>query len=243
MKPLQGNITPAPEFRGAASLTGRDRLPWAGPVAAPASPTPSRSIWSRTTSSRGYAVVGSACMSGSSNGGWDRWAAIRASTAPVPYSVSIRDLDYDAEVPSFFPQGTFYDGFVQAGAADCGPTGNKPFLKARSADPPFRRRPRQVYPSTWRTPVSCSFLPTIAHPSSSAWLGGRFAETCGPLASTPNAPSSPHHFQNLISLIPQHLPHLIPFKSRHPALPWNWSHCSYERNNNYDDKCTNQSQP
>ena len=126
MKPLQGNITPAPEFRGAASLT--DVIAYRGRASCRAGVTYSFTV----------DLVPDYVIQGVRNGRFclyerkferrlDRWAAIRASTAPVPYSVSIRDLDYDAEVPSFFPQGTFYDGFVQAGAADCGPTGNNRF--------------------------------------------------------------------------------------------------------------------
>ena len=38
--------------------------------------------------------------------------------------------------------------------------------------------------------------------SRSAWLGGRFAETCG------RCRSQSHHFQNLTSLIPRNLPYL-----------------------------------
>ena len=126
MKPLQGNITPAPEFRGAASLT--DVIAYRGRASYRAGVTYSFTI----------DMVPDYVIQGVHSGRfclherkferrWNRWAAIRTSTAPVPYSVSIRDLDYDAEVPSFFPQRTFYESFVQAGAADCGPTGNNRF--------------------------------------------------------------------------------------------------------------------
>ena len=126
MKPLQGDITPAPEFRGSSSLTNlimnRGRASYRAGV-----------TYSFTVDMvPGYVIQG--VRSGrfclyerKFERNWNRWAAIRAGTAPLPYSVSMRDLHYDAEVPSFFPQGTFYESFVRAGAADCGPMPNNRF--------------------------------------------------------------------------------------------------------------------
>ena len=132
MKPLRGNIAPAPEFRGSSSLTNliahRGRASYRAGV----------------TYSFTIDMVPDYVIQGVRSGRFclyerkferrlDRWAAVRAGTAPVPYSLSINDLDYDAEVPSFFPQRTFYESFVQAGATDCGPTGNNRFLKPPGA--------------------------------------------------------------------------------------------------------------
>ena len=126
MKPLQGNITPEPEFRGARSLA--DLIASRGRASYRAGVTYSFTV----------DLVPDYVIQGVRSGRFclyerqferrlDRWAAVRASTAPIPYSLSIRDLDYDAEVPSFFPQRTFYESFVQAGATDCGPTSNNRF--------------------------------------------------------------------------------------------------------------------
>ena len=126
MKPLQGNITPAPEFRGARSLA--DVIAHRGRASYRAGVTYSFTI----------DMVPDYVIQGVRSGQFclyerkferrlDRWAAVRASTAPVSYSLSIDDLDYDAEVPSFFSQRTFYESFVQGGATDCGPTGNNRF--------------------------------------------------------------------------------------------------------------------
>ena len=49
--------------------------------------------------------------------------------------------------------------------------------------------------------------------SRSAWLGGRFADTCG------HCRSQSHHFQNLTSLIPRHLPYLTYWNSHDPPYP------------------------
>ena len=119
MKPLQGSIKPSPELQGASSLTD---------VIIHRADARYRS---GVTYSFTVELVPDYVIQGVRSGrfclyerkferNWNRWAGIRAGVAPLPYSVSIRDLDYDAEVPSFFPQGTFYESFVRAGAADCG---------------------------------------------------------------------------------------------------------------------------
>ena len=49
------------------------------------------------------------------------WDALIASTADVPYTVSISDTDTTATIPAFYPQRTLYRTFAADGAADCGP--------------------------------------------------------------------------------------------------------------------------
>ena len=126
LKPLQGNITPPPEFLGASSLA--DAIVAHAPASYSAGITYSFTV----------DMVPDYVIQGVRSGRFclyerkferrrDRWDAIRADTVPVSYSVAIRDLDYDADVPSFFPQGTFYESFVREGATDCGPMPNNRF--------------------------------------------------------------------------------------------------------------------
>ena len=49
------------------------------------------------------------------------WDALIASTADMPYTISISDTDTAATIPAFFAQRTFYRNFASDGAADCGP--------------------------------------------------------------------------------------------------------------------------
>jgi hypothetical protein len=48
------------------------------------------------------------------------WDALIASTADVPYTVSISDTETTATIPGFFSQRTFYRNFTADGATDCG---------------------------------------------------------------------------------------------------------------------------
>ena len=52
------------------------------------------------------------------------WDALIASPAAVPYSVTIYDTETFAAIPAFFPQRTFRESFIAAGAFDCGPVVN-----------------------------------------------------------------------------------------------------------------------
>jgi len=52
------------------------------------------------------------------------WDALKASQAPVPYSITINATETVASIPAFFPQRTFYESFVAGGAFDCGPQPN-----------------------------------------------------------------------------------------------------------------------
>jgi hypothetical protein len=55
------------------------------------------------------------------------WDALIASTADVPYSVSISDTETAATIPMFFSQRTLQQNFTSDGAFDCGPVPNSRF--------------------------------------------------------------------------------------------------------------------
>ena len=55
------------------------------------------------------------------------WDALIASTADVPYSVSISDSETAATIPMFFSQRTLQKNFTAEGAFDCGPVPNTRF--------------------------------------------------------------------------------------------------------------------
>ena len=86
-----------------------------------------------------------------------------------------------------------------------GVTANHPLTVAAPADG------NRVLPSRAREQA-------VSSRSRSAWLGGRFAETCGRRLQR-RMPSRSHHFQNPISLILQHLLHLTPSNPGTPPYP------------------------
>ena len=83
-----------------------------------------------------------------------------------------------------------------------GVTANRSLMVAAPADG------NRVLPSRAREQA-------VSSRSRSAWLGGRFAETCGRRLQR-RTPIRSRHFQNPISLIPRHLSHRYP---RNPATP------------------------
>jgi hypothetical protein len=50
------------------------------------------------------------------------WEEMMSSEVAVPYSVLLLDTETRANIPAFFPQRTFHQSFLAAGAIDCGPT-------------------------------------------------------------------------------------------------------------------------
>jgi hypothetical protein len=119
MKGLAGAITPLPEMVGAGAL--RDVIVYGGAA------TYRKGVTYEVTVDMvpDYVIQGE--LSGkfclyeekfASNR--ERWKALIADTAGVPYNISLFDLDYHATVPAFYSQRALRDGFVKSGAGDCG---------------------------------------------------------------------------------------------------------------------------
>ena len=79
----------------------------------------------------------------------------------------------------------------------------------------------------------------------SAASSGRAGPGVGPKRAAPGGTPSSKTPQPVTPLPNSHLLHSTPLipptlqEPRHPTVPWNWSHCSYERNNNHAYTCTN----
>ena len=71
------------------------------------------------------------------------------------------------------------------------------------------------------------------------WVARRTRPSAGSRAAPSHIP------QPVTPLAKTHLPHSTPLavpdplEPRHSTVPWSWSHCSHERNNDYDYECTN----
>src|SRR5262245_18403356 len=125
MKPLGGNITPSPEMIGVQSLD--DVIVYGGAATYQAG-----TMYTFTVEMvPDYVIQGKQCVrfciyeqKFTNRAVWD---ALIASSANVPYSISISDMETTARIPEFFPQRTFYESFKAVGAMDCGPAPNVRF--------------------------------------------------------------------------------------------------------------------
>jgi hypothetical protein len=122
MKAVQGSIDPQPEAYGVASVSevilynARARYRAGITYSITVDLAPDYVIQGQ--------ISGAFCMYEAKFNGRARtnWEAIRESVALVKYPVSITDVDFSGEIPLFYPQHAFYEGLVNEGARDCGPT-------------------------------------------------------------------------------------------------------------------------
>jgi len=123
MKSLGGTITPVPGLPGATSVN--DVLLYGGRAQYRAGTTYSFVIDLVPDYVFQGTISGKFCLHEqkySTNPG--PWNALMASNTPVPYTVTVADLDYSGRVPLFFPQSALRASFLAAGALDCGPVPN-----------------------------------------------------------------------------------------------------------------------
>lgn len=132
MKPLNGAVNPVPEIEGVASVS--DLILYNARARYRAGITYAFTVDLIPDYVIQGVLTGGFCLYEQKFIGPARthWEGIRASTAPVKYSISITALDYAAEIPSFFPQRTFYEGLVREGARDCGAQPTNRFCRAGS---------------------------------------------------------------------------------------------------------------
>lgn len=125
MKPLGGTITPAPQMVGAESM--QDVIMYRGAATYQAGTTYSFTI----DLVPDYVVQGTQtgrfCIYEQKFNNRSAWDALKSSSAPIPYRVSISDTETYANIPVFFPQRAFYESFQRSGALDCGPGANTRF--------------------------------------------------------------------------------------------------------------------
>ena len=121
MKPLTGAVNPVPEIEGVASVS--DLILYNARARYRAGVTYAFTVDLIPDYVIQGVLTGGFCLYEQKFIGPARthWDGIRASAAPVKYSISITDLDYAAEIPTFFPQRTFYEALIREGARDCGP--------------------------------------------------------------------------------------------------------------------------
>jgi len=58
-------------------------------------------------------------MSSKASGAWE---TLRTQDVPIRYLVSIKSTNFHGEIQGLYSQKTFYEGFLQEGAQDCGPS-------------------------------------------------------------------------------------------------------------------------
>ena len=121
MKPIQGSISPQPEAEGVASIS--DVILYSGRARYRAGVTYSITVDLVPDYVIQGVQSGAFCVYEGKFSGRARanWEAIRASGAAGKYPVSISDVDFSGEIPMFYSQRTFYEGFGREGARDCGP--------------------------------------------------------------------------------------------------------------------------
>ena len=122
MKPLAGTIAPAPQRIGAQSL--QDVVAYR----AAATYRPGVTYTFAVDLVPDYVfegtLTGRFCLYEQKFRDRAVWDAIKSSSAPVPYTISISDTGTNASIPRFLPQRTFYESFAAGGAFDCGPVAN-----------------------------------------------------------------------------------------------------------------------
>jgi len=122
MRPLSGTITPAPEIVGAQSI--QDVILYRGAATYQAGTTYSFTIDSVPDYVFQGTQTGRFCIYEQKFNNRSAWDALKSSSAPIPYRVSISDAEMYVNIPVFFPQRAFYESFQRIGALDCGPGAN-----------------------------------------------------------------------------------------------------------------------
>jgi hypothetical protein len=125
MKPLGGNITPAPVMIGAQTL--QDVIVYGAAATFETGKTYNFSIDLIPDYVFQGAQTGRFCIHEQKFTNREAWNALIDNTSAIPYSISIADTQTSARIPSFYPQATFYQGFKATGAFDCGPVPNSRF--------------------------------------------------------------------------------------------------------------------
>jgi len=122
MKPLSGTITPAPQMVGTQSL--QDVIVYQAAATYQPGVTYTFTVDMVPDFVFQGTQSGRFCIHEQKFTNRTVWDALKASQAAVPYSVTINDTETFANIPAFYPQRTFYESFVAAGAFDCGPQPN-----------------------------------------------------------------------------------------------------------------------
>jgi hypothetical protein len=122
MKPLRGTITPAPQMVGVQSM--QDVIVYKGAATYQAGTTYNFVLDLVPDYILEGTQTGRFCINEQKFTNRSVWDALKSSSAPAPYSVSISDTETHASIPAFFPQRTFYESFANGGAFDCGPIPN-----------------------------------------------------------------------------------------------------------------------
>src|SRR5439155_1718163 len=107
MKSLAGTITPAPEMVGVQSL--QDVITYGVAATYQAGTTYTFTVDMVPDYVFQGTQTGRFCIHNQKVTNRAAWEAIMASQAAVPYSISISDTETSANIPAFFPQGTFYE--------------------------------------------------------------------------------------------------------------------------------------
>lgn len=122
MKPLSGTISPAPQMAGVQSL--QDVIAYQAVATYQAGVTYTFTIDMIPDFVFQGTQSGRFCIHEQKFTNRALWNAIEASTAAIPYSVTINDTGTVVSIPAFVPQRTFHEGFAAGGAMDCGPVPN-----------------------------------------------------------------------------------------------------------------------
>lgn len=122
MKPLTGTITPTPQMVGVQSLN--DVIVYQAAATYEAGTSYSFTIDMIPDFVFQGSLSGRFCIHEQKFENRSVWSALLASSAPIPYSLTINDTGTVANIPLFLPQRTFHDSFAAGGAVDCGPVPN-----------------------------------------------------------------------------------------------------------------------
>jgi len=122
MKPLAGTITPAPHMVGVQSL--QDVIVYQAAATYQAGVSYSFTIDLIPDFVFQGTQTGRFCIHEQKFTNRSVWNSLIASSAAIPYSLSISDTGTVANIPAFLPQRTFHESFTAGGATDCGPVPN-----------------------------------------------------------------------------------------------------------------------
>lgn len=122
MKPLTGTISPVPQMVGVQNL--KDVIAYQAAATYQAGVTYTFIIDMIPDFVFQGTQSGRFCIHEQEFSNRALWNAMMASTAAIPYSVTINDTGTVANVPAFLPQRTFHESFAAGGAMDCGPVPN-----------------------------------------------------------------------------------------------------------------------
>jgi len=119
MKPLTGNITPAPQMVGVQSL--QDVIVYQAAATYQSGVTYSFIIDMIPDFVFQGTPSGRFCVHEQKFTNRIVWNALISSPAAIPYSLTINDTGTAANIPAFLPQRIFHESFITGGAVDCGP--------------------------------------------------------------------------------------------------------------------------